>query len=470
MSRLARGFLACALLLPGCALHLRAPTPDFEDRTPVAPAAEVSHLAAVAHLPLDLLAAMVEQQTVAPIQRGDRLGFATWSIELARQGRVVARGQDGSLCFSVPFQGMGRITAMGQTLSRVLAARVELCAQPRLENGTRPDEGATLRLLDPVARIQLDRQEIGGPGRALLDIAAEQLEHHAGRDLAAYARTLRLPTVNALAPLLKALVQPMPLGSATQPDAQGCLKLRPQALRLAQPEVDANALRLAVSVTALPTVEQPCRPSPTAVALPRAEVQEPLQHPKTRMLLAVGVSLATVQAELLAALRKLGRISLKDQGHVEITGLRLDSANGALLVRAKVVGVIRDSFLGIAISRPLDGELLLWGIPTLDRDAIHLADVHLDLQTDDGVVGLGAALKRARLTEIVQETLRLPRARIEGEAKAALKQLEKGIRLGDQTVPVRIDQELLTLEHVAARGQRLDVLVRFVGQIVVGAR
>jgi len=99
---------------------------------------------------------------------------------------------------------------------------------------------------------------------------------------------------------------------------------------------------------------------------------------------------------------------------------------------------------------------------------VRLASVQLDLRTADGLTQLGAALKRARLTETVEKKLQVSRYFLENQARAALLDVGKGLELAGHHIPVRIDTETLQLETARALAGRLEVQVRFVGQIVIG--
>ena len=443
------------LTLSSCALHLRAPDLDVGADRPVAPATEPSHLAAVVRLPLPVVAALVEQQVTEPIERTEKVGPMTWTLQVARQGSIVARSDGGNLCFDVPFRGTGTVTALGGKLERKLDAHIGLCAVPHL--GPR----GVLTLNDVTVRVQVAHSDLGPLTKPLFDGLAAQLEQVAGRQLIDYLKTLEIPANQAWAPLTAMLSRDIALPQGA------CLRLRPQALELGQPEVDPSALRLSVHVTALPTVEQPCAKVPPSLASVPVTVSGDLQHPPTRLLLPVGIGLEKLGEEVGKSLHALGRIETGN-GWLEVQGVRLGTARDVLVVRAQVKGEVRDSVLWIPYHRAVDGEVLLWGVPQLDETVVRLASVQMDLRTDDGLTELGAALKRARLTEIVEKKLQVPRALLERQAREALLDIGKGLEFAGQRMPVRIDTETLQLEKARAMAGRLEVQVRFVGQIVIG--
>ena len=271
-----------------------------------------------------------------------------------------------------------------------------------------------------------------------------------------------------VSPLTAALNRPLPLPQ------QACLKLRAQSVTTSQPDVDPSAVRLAIVVAALPTVEQPCVLGETAPLGPvRLAVQRELNVPETRLLLPIGLALETVQAQAVSQLitgrpLPLGKPG-DDRGWVQLGAIRLDTAKGALLIRVKLHGEIADTFLWLPIHRKIDGEFLIWGVPEVTPTEIHLTDVHLDMQTDDRLVELAVALKHADLTAQIAAQVRISRESIEAQARQAVLGLAQPLDVQGQRLPVRIDIKQLTIERVRGAGQRLEVLVRFVGQILVGA-
>lgn len=447
-------------LLSGCALHVRAPDPDLAAPRPVPPSHEISYLAAVARMPLPTLGTLLETQALQPLHMEDRSGFLGWAFDMQRAGNVVVRAQDGILCFLVPFHGRGKVTALGGSMEKALDAAVDVCARPRLT------PSGLLRLEAPAVRVSMNRVDFGAAAAPLMANLTERLEKIVGTQVADYLKTLQVPVGDFVTPTTAALYRPIPLQQGA------CLQLRPLSLRLAQPEADPSTLRLAASIATQPTVEEPCGPAQKPQRLAMA-VDDDLQHPETTLTLPIAVRLQTVRDQVLAELQRLGHIELAGkgnpkQGWIEVTGLELKSAGGALLARAKIRGEVRDRFLFIPFTRKIDGEFLLWGVPVLTEKAIELSKVQVDLETDDSLTSLGAALQRQHIAEVLGERLRIPRAQIEGQAKAALQSLAKGVSVGGVALPVRIETHKLTLDEVRTQGQRLEVLVRFQGYVVLG--
>ena len=135
----------------------------------------------------------------------------------------------------------------------------------------------------------------------------------------------------------------------------------------------------------------------------------------------------------------------------------------------RVHGEIADTFLWLPIHRKIEGEFMIWGLPEVTETEIHLTDVHLDMQTDDRLVELAVALKKADLTAQIARQVRIPRESVEAQARAAVLALAQPLDVDGQRLPVRIEIKQWSVESVRAAGQRLEVLVRFVGQILVGA-
>lgn len=455
-----KSLLLLVFLLHACALHLRAPEPDIRTLEPVLPAGEPSSIAAVARFPLQQIATLVENFALAPVQQAGSAGPVQWTVQVARAGIVTPRAENGSLCLLVPFRVLAKANLFGTALDRTVNAAVDVCARPVLE------ADAQLRLQNPVVRVRLEQLDLPGPLRMLSDVALESLQQRFSRQLGDIVGRLKIPLTDAVTPLLARLNRPFVLPN------QSCVKLRPQQLRTTQPEVDPGALRLAVAIVALPTVEQPCVDVPLDLRQVPIVVETELTQPETRLLLPIGVGLETLRLEAQKQLVTGKPLQLDaqnpDAGWVQVDAIALDSAKGMLLIRAKLHGQVRDKILFWPIQRDLDGEFLIWGKPEVTETEIRLTDLHLDMTTDDRLVELGVALKRADIVRKIADHVRMPRGQVEAQARAAVLALAVPLNVGGQTLPVRIDVKQLTLESVRAAGQRLEVAVRFIGYIVLG--
>lgn len=459
-----RGLLVASclagLLLPSCALHLVAPEPDIRTLQPVEPAPETSFIAAVARLPLMQVAELVERYALTPIQRQGTTGLAQWKLDVTRTGIVTPRAENGSLCLLVPFRVVAHVQAFGAGLDKALDIAVDVCARPELQ------QSGELKFQTPVVRVNAPGLNLPGPLSMLSAEIVTALQDYAGRQLSGFIAQVRVPVSATVGPMTTALNRPMVLPQ------DACLKLRPQDIRTSQPDVDPSALRLAVVVAALPTVEQPCV-APTETQPPAQvpiHVMRELGVPETRLLLPIGMSLENVQEQARRQLITGKPLPLGEgKGWVQFDSVRLDSAKGALLIRVKLHGELADKFLFIPFHRALDGEFILWGVPEVTETEVRLTDVHLDLQTDDRLVALGVALKQADLVAQVADKVRIPRLTIETQARDAVLGLARPLDVQGQRLPVRVDVKQLTIERVRTVGQRLEVMVRFVGQILLGA-
>ena len=447
-----------ATALAGCAVQLQAPQPDLPDRTPMRPAPQLSHLAAVARIPHATLARLAQAHLNQGQSGTEAAGMlqATWQV--TRDGPVAVHGDErGRLCFVTPFKGSVEVAALGQRLQRDLRGKLNACARPEL------DSGAALHMRDADARVLIDRSAIGGPVAFVLDAIVTKLQAVAGEAALTKLRELVLPTWDALGPLQTMLQTPIAL-----PDGS-CVKLRPQSVRVTQPTIDPSALRMGASIAALPTAEQPCvreAQLPDAGRLP-ASVADNLDSPKTFLLLPVALAIENLRKPMQDEMERIGVLKT-DQGWVKVTGIRLSTAKGSLLVHAAIVGEVQDKFLFIPIRRPLSGEVLLWGTPQVGRDGVELTKLEMELHTDDRLVALGAALKHSQLVDVVSKYAKIPRDRIDAMARKALDDISQGIYVGKEKLPARISTDQLQIESVTAAGQRLEVLVRFVGQVVIG--
>lgn len=451
--------LSASAVLGGCVAHLRAPEPDLRDLTPVRPAAQVSSIAAVARIPYATLGKLIEHELPPRASGTERLGMvdATWQVW--RDGAIGARPDErGRLCFDAPFAGKGAMAAFGQRLERELRASLHLCAVPYL------DQAAVLRLRDVDARVLVDRNALGGPLQSLLDAVAERLQRVGSAETTDRIRHLSIPMLDAMAPVQTAIARPMDVGQ------QGCLKLRPQEARLAQPGIDPSALRIAAAVDALPTVERPCaqeagpRPGSGRIA---TTVVDNLLQPKTSLWLPVSTALELLQPEVQRAVDAMGVIR-SAQGWLKVGKVQLATSRGHLLARAQVDGEVQDRVLFIPVKRTVKGEVVLWGVPTVTARGVELADLQLDVQSEDALVDLAAGLRRSELSRIVAGKLMITKEKIDGDARRALAAMAQTVDIGSQQLPVRVEIEQLGLEQVTAAGQRIEVLVRFVGQVVVG--
>jgi hypothetical protein len=449
------------LAAPGCAtVQLRPPVADLTDTAPVRPAAQPSHIAAVLRLSHAQSGRLVEAKIPAETGASEQLGplQATWKVR--REGRLdVAADARQRLCFDTPFAGNGQVSVFGQSLQRELRAQVRACARPAL------DGLGVVRLADPDAQVTIQRETVGGPVAMLKDAVAKRLQTMASEEISRQLTTVAVPLQTLLQPIQALLARPIAVGQ------DACLKLRAQRLDVAQPVVDPGALRFGAALVAMPTLERPCIATPdTTRPLPLTpQVVPQLPSAETVLVLPIGLGLDTLLPQVQAAVDQLGRLETA-QGWMRIGKVTLGTAKGRLLVRAAISGEVQDKVLFIPLRRTLSGEVLLWGTPRLQADAITLPDLELQFDTDDKLVALATSLRRSDLVANVRDKLKIPRARIDAEASKALASLARHIEVGGELLPVVVQTQELTLQDVIASGQRLEVLVRFRGQVVIGDR
>lgn len=449
--------LAFALLTSsaGCAVRLVAPQPDPGGLKPVRVAARPSHVAVVARLAHTQVAALVDTLTVQPVDLGQQVQFAGWKLHIERAGKVTVRADNDRLCVAMPFSGAGRIEVVGKTLERALRAELDACAELKLA------PGAVLTLVRPTAAVRVGGRVVGGMTQVLYDALEHHLRAVVSPQLLRATTELRIPLTDALEPLLIALDRPRELADGA------CLKLRPERVRLGQPEVDPTQVRLAISAVTRPTVERPCAP-PSPPQKPVLEVVEELDHPMTELDLPIGVAVRELREPLLAELRKAGRIRHAG-GWVEVTDVTLHTAAGAVLARATVIGETEMRLFGLGWTREVGGQVTLWGVPGVTEQFVGVDKVELAVDTDDAVTDLVASLRASDLRASVQRRLRWPRADLEKQAAKLLTGLAAPLKVGDQSLPVRIETRALTIESARANADRVEVQVHFEGQIVIGS-
>lgn len=453
--------LATLALAPSCAaLQIRPPGEDLVDTTPVRPASRPSHLAAVLRLSHVQSGRLAESRFPEQVGGAEQFGplAAKWTVR--RTGSLaVSADPRPRLCFDAPFAGKGALHAAGGSLDHELQARLRVCARPAL------DGQGVIRLADPDAQVTIQRETVGGPVAALKDAVARKLQDIAAREVTQKLTTLSVPVQGILAPIEALLARPIRVGQ------DACLKLRGQQLEVAQPQIDPSALRFGAALVALPTFERPCieaapttRPSPLAIVVaPR------LSSSETVLELPVGLGVDTLTPMAQSAVDQLGKIETA-QGWLQVGKIALTTAMGRLVVRAQVRGEVRDTVLFVPIRRNVVGEVLLWGTPQLQGDFIVLPDLELRMVSDDKLVELAAALEHSALVANLRKRLRLPRAKFDAEARKALDGVAQHIALGNEKLPVTVETSELTLAEVSAAGQRLEVLVRFRGQVIIGDR
>ncbi len=443
-----------ALSVGGCALHARAPAPDLDVRARIAPSTETSDLLLNLRLGFDQLTRLVEQVAIPDRKLGQTSALAGWSLLIQKRPGVRVRGDGERLCFDVPFLGQGAVQMLGREMRRAVSGRIEVCARPRLN----PD--AVLSLRDPAIRVEVERGRMALNSRVLVDQLRAFLGGDATRALTDALTELRLPLRPLLRPLTAALAGSLRLGDGA------CLRPRAESVVLGQPQITSEGLRFAAALRGHPTLEAPCSPDSQPDRPPLVEATLRIEQRASRLLIPVGLSTDRARKALLAELRRRGPITWPG-GHVSVKDLRIDTSRGAVVVHAMLDGRARASFLGISTTRAIDGEVILWGRPTLHEGRVGLAQVQLSIVLDDAVADLAAALRASDLRKLVVRHLSLPVAQVETQARAQLQQLATSLKIGAVAVPARVRIERLTVSGARASAQRLILETRFVGWIVL---
>lgn len=449
--------LLCLLTLAGCVRHLRVPPADLRDPAPVKPADSLSYLGASLHLLHPQLAALLEPQLPPPFAGTQSVGPLTLRYQVGRSGGVqLYADADGRLCVQQFLAGSGRIDSALYQHNQRLQAQLLACVRPVL------DGAGLIRLQQPVVRVLVDRSGLTGPVGSLLEFLSDDLQQRASAWATQALGAMTVPTQPLLQPVLTRMQQPMAL-------AQGaCLRLRAQSVLLGQPKVEATGLVLAASVAAQPSVEQPCAVAGSAGPAPKLAVLAELRAPQTWLQLPIGVALQTLQAPLQSALLGRGKIAL-DAGWLRVLGVALQTSGGKLVARVAIDGEYRTKLLGfIPWNQSIRGQVLLLGQPVVERGGVRLSGLQVDVRSDSDLVEWAASLKRSDLLRLVDAHLRVSDRQLQDAANTALRSWSQQIDAGGVRLPVHVRVDELSLQRVAAAGQRLVAEVRFVGQLSVG--
>ena len=336
--------LAGALLASGCAVQLRAPTPDALQTRPIAAPTSLGSLSMGVRLDAATLASWLDDATAAPTHYGQAAAMVgRWSLDIRRQGPAKVWADGDRICVALPFQGDGQIEVLGQRLQRTVSAALRVCARPRV----RPD--AHLTLQDVTIGVELDRSRMELATRVLIETMARHLGDIVAQTTKARVDGLAVPLAPLVLPRLAALRRPIDLGEGA------CLRVRPERVWIGQPVVEDAALRLPLRLDARPSAELPCAQGEQAESDPAGGIaiagDPDLRVIDLRLRLPIGVTLRSMEPALGQALAGRGKIALADGGWVQVGAVRLDSAGGALLVRAQIEGALRGRVLGACAGR-----------------------------------------------------------------------------------------------------------------------
>lgn len=451
--------VAWSMVTGGCAVLLRAPTPDALQVRPVAAPTSLGSLSMSVRLEAATLSGWLDDLTARPAHYGQAAAMVgRWSLDIRRHGEARVWADGDRLCVALPFEGDGKIEVLGQRLQRAVQAGLRVCARPRV----RPD--AQLTLTDVVIGVELDRSRVELATRVLVETMARHLGDVVAKATQGRIEALAVPIAPLVRPRLATLQRPIDLGEGA------CLRVRPERVWIGQPVVEDAALRLPLRLDARPSAELPCaqqqEPSNGEVAI----AGDPdLRVIDLRLRLPIGVTLQSIEPAVARELTARGRLPLQDGGWAEIAGVRLDGAGDAMLIRAQMRGALRGHVLGlIPVQRDVRGEVLFWGRPTLRGDHVELDTPALEVRSDDRVTDLVAAMQREKLAAATAKASRVPTAPLLRRAEAMLERLGKGVDVAGHHLPIRVDRKSLQLVSARAVDGRLVVEAEFSGHLVIG--
>ncbi len=455
---------AILTITSGCALHARAPEPDLPQRAPVRPAAERSELLVAMRLDYAQLTAIVEQLKVPEQRLGQKSAIASWSLRIQKRPGVRIRPNGDRLCFLVPFEGQGGVQMLGREVARRVRGKVEVCARPRLN----PD--AELSLRDPVVRVEVDQGRLALNSRVLSDKLKRFLTGGAAKRLIAGFTTIKIPLPRLLAPFMREFTGTLEVsgGAKKGMSKDSCLRPRAESLTLGQPRVEPDALRFAAVIRGRPTLESPCgttSPSQGQRSTPKVQATLRITQRPSRMIIPMGLSTERARAAIMADLRRRGPIRWP-KGEVVIKALRIDTSRGAVVVHATLNGHAQGSFLGFSTTRAIDGEVIVWGRPSVAHGRVGLADPKMSVALDDEVADLAAALRASELKAVIMRHLSMPVAGVMKDARRGIQRLGTSLRIGRVPLPARVKVEQLVVSGARVEPSRLVLETRFVGWIV----
>lgn len=395
---------------------------------------------------------LTDQISVTEKKLGQHSSFANWTLLVRKRTGALIRAADNLLCIDVPFEALGEVELLGRKLQRKLAARVALCGKPRLN----PD--ATLSIRDLQAKVTVPERRIALNSRVLVDQLRAWLGGQATAQLKQAVGAIRIKLPERMRSWSGALT------GALKVTGGGCLRPRASAILLSQPQVEAKRLRFAAQVTGHPTLEFPCRPDKPARHPPLVEATLDLKPRLSRLI--VPIALSTDRAEV--ALKKALKQPIKwPEGQVVITRVTIDTSRGAVVVRLGLDGHTQGHLLGISYRRKIEGELIVWGKPSVEAGRIGLVRPQISLALDDGLGGLAAALKASKIKATIRKELSLPTSVVRQQARALLLKLQTSLKVGQVKLPLQIRTTRLQVTAARAVPHQLVLETLFEGWVVL---
>lgn len=345
---------------------------------------------------------------------------------------IVLRGEPGGLAFEIALAGKIGVHG-GGVRCRADDARITFRAEAR--PGLRPNGNIGLDRFDWKPKTHADMRCDGLPVPAdkVVNLVVEPL----ARALSMGVRQIELPTAALVKRALDALRPPRKLALGKNED--GCLDLAPDALVLSPFGGKGSTMTLKLGVEVAPRVViGKCPPSGAAAKQPRV--------------VAKNVPLAdhfTLQAAVAVPYTELATIVKPS-----LVGRRFGSADHGVIVDAVEIGDTKGrTLVHLQTHGALDGDLYLWGTPTVvvekGRYMLRIPDLKVAAESQSVLQRIGLALWEA----------------VGGGLEGALKDK---LHM-DVTDKLEGARKAMTGRRVLAEGPPTPVLITSLDKIRVGA-
>ncbi len=401
--------------------------PVLAESPPLKPATRTSVIIAPTAIALTAIRDALEAQAPRDLsgKRDNPLGQLLQNAELGwtmSRGPLAIAGRPEGLTVAAPLNGAFRLTGqvgpqVGNQVGNITGMlggllNEQLGAQLGNLAGRTLDQRADLRgniviaarpELTPNWRLEPNLQAQANIGDANLSIAAVRLnlsrevkpllDRAVGEQVSALQARLRNdPFIEQVARREWAkMCRAIPLGKpvAGMPDLW--LELRPVRAVAAQPRIDAAAVTLTIGVQAetriSPAETRPDCPFPATV-----ELVPPLDQ--GRVSLGVPIDLPFTEVNKLIEAQLKGK-PFPEGGPVTVTIQRasLAASGDRLLISLRVKANEKKSWFGFGA----EADVHVWGKPVLDsaQQVLRLADITLDVQSEEAFGLLGAAARAA---------------------------------------------------------------------------
>lgn len=416
------------------AMNWFAPTaperkPQLADSPPLKPATRTSVVVAPTAIALSAIRDALEAQAPRDLsgKRENPIGQLLQNAELGwtmSRGPLAIAGRPEGLTVMAPLNGTFRLTGqigaqVGNQVGNITGAiggllNEQLGKQMGNLTGRALDQRADVRgnvflaarpALTPNWRLDPNLSAQANIGDANLQVAAVKLnlsrevkpliDRAVGEQVTALQTRLRNdPFIEQVARREWAkMCRAIPLGKAAAGMPDLWLEVRPVHAVAAQPKTDASAVTITVGVRAetriSPAETKPECPFPATV-----EIVPPLEQ--GRLSVGVPVDLPFTEVNKLIELQLKGKTFPEDKsGPVEVTIQRatVAASGDRLLISLRVKANEKKSWFGFGAQ----ADVHVWGKPTLDaaQQVLRLADITLDVQSEEAFGLLGAAARAA---------------------------------------------------------------------------